>query len=187
MEYLKTPYSVLEGKDFIDDLTSYEKTQLAAIAYNSLSENISTLYGGDFQKLFKIYQRGEDPAQERTSVSGIISNPENINSIHNAIVSIATKYGYTPPDQEYLVGGLDSDIYQKLSSYTNSYAVVEPNPRQDQEGVLFIVDEKSNIKYILLPRSLYVGSNENSYFVTVDKMGNVLVPKEAFDRKEEVI
>ena len=104
--------------------------------------------------------------------AGKITNPEKIVAIHNAITAIAKKYGYNPPNESELAGAVTSEAFQKIS-VPNSYFVTS---QDDAEHILVITDNDSKIIYLGLP------ADENfEYFVSVDKNGNILIPKEAYD------
>ena len=180
MEYLKTPYSILKGKTFVDNLSSSEKDRIAQVVVDMMVYGASLIYGETFQELFKAYQNGEDPAKNANDAIGIISNPEKIFAIHKAITQIASKYEYEVPNEENLVGGYSGEIYEKLLT-PNSYIVVEPSPSMERETILIITNKDSDVRYVILPRSSDFTPNKD-FYITVDKKGNVLIPKEGYDK-----
>ena len=172
MEYIKVPYVRLKGKKYGGDLTPEENESINNFYFNSFGDGTSEAYGGTFQELYKTYKNGEDPLDMYSIPAGKITNPEKIVAIHNAITAIAKKYGYNPPNESELAGVVTSEAFQKIS-VPNSYFVTS---QDDAEHILVITDNDSKIIYLGLP------ADENfEYFVSVDKNGNMLIPKEAYD------
>ena len=172
MEYIKVPYVRLKGKKYGGDLTPEEDKSISNFYVNSVGDGASEAYGGTFQELYKTYKNGEDPLDMYSVPAGYVTSPENLVAIHNAITTIAKKYGYNPPNESELAGVVTSEAFQKIS-VPNSYFVTS---QDDAEHILVITDNDSKIIYLGLP------ADENfEYFVSVDKNGNMLIPKEAYD------
>lgn len=172
MEYIKVPYVRLKGKKYGGDLTREEDESINNFYANSVGDGVSEAYGGTFQELYKTYKNGEDPLDMYSVPAGNVISPGKIIVIHNAITVIAKKYGYNPPNESELVGTVTSKAFKKLS-VPNSYFVTS---QDDIEHVLVITDKDSKIIYLGLPVD-----EDFEYFVSVDKNGNILIPKEAYD------
>jgi hypothetical protein len=177
MKYLKTPYVRLNGKKYGGDLTPEENSSIEDFYLNFADESTSDVYGGTFQGLYKDYKNGEDPADEWNIPINGINNPEKAIAIHDAITSIAKKYNYNSPDKSLLIGGVNVNLFQKLS-IPNSYFLINPG---NSENILIITNENSILTYFPLPVDA-----EWEYFVSVDKNGNVLIPKDAYDEDLDV-
>lgn len=176
MEYIKVPYSRLRGKTYGGDLTPEEAESVTNFYSTKVGDGTSEVYGGTFQELYKTYKSGEDPVADSEAFTGDISNPEKLIDVHKAITAIAKKYGYDSPNESDL-GAIKLDAFQKMS-VPNSYFVAS----QDYgENVLIITDKDSNAIYLGLPID-----NDWDYSVSVDKNGNILIPKEAYDEDLEV-
>jgi len=172
MEYIKVPYILLKGKKFGGNLSQKEQDEIQDSII--IDDGVSSVYDGTFQDLYKTYKNGEDPAESAIySVTGTINNPEKILNIHNAISAVAKKYGYEAPNPKWLPG-ISNESYQKLitpNSYFTSKRAI------GGETILVITDKDSNIQYVMLPM------DENyDIGVDVDQHGNVLIPKEAYDK-----
>ncbi len=182
MEYIKVPYVRLRGKKYGGDLSSSDQDTLQLATVNFINESASELYGGTFQELAKMYQSGEDPAEEAaygSEIGGTIDNPEKILALHKAISTVANKFGYDVPNEKGLVGNVGLELYQIITQSPNSYFVTNFT---DRENALTIVDKDLNITSIPLPVDIGI-----DYCVTADKNGNILIPKEAYDQDLEVI
>jgi len=172
MKYIKVPYVRLKGKKYGGDFTSEENESVSNFYASSIGEGVSQAYDGTFQELYKTYKNGEDPLDMYSIPAGNVTNPENIVAIHNAITTIAKKYGYNSPDKSELAGAVTSEVFQKIS-VPNSYFV---SSQDHAEQILIITDNDSKIIYLGLP-----ADEDFEYFVSVDKNGNILIPKEAYD------
>lgn len=184
MEYLKVPYVRLSGKTYGGDLSRQEQDFIYNYFTSMSEESASNIYNiNTFQELYKIYKNGEDPANEiNTSFKGEISNPEKKLAVHDAITAIANKYGYEPPDRENLPI-VNLDTFQKISA-PNSYFIAKPSSGQQFGGVetlLIITDKNSIPSFLILPTN-----PEVTIGVNIDKNGNILIPKEAYDEDLEV-
>lgn len=176
MEYIKAPYSRLRGKKYGGNLTPEEAESVTNFYSDNVGDGASEIYSGTFQELYKAYKNGEDPAEDSQAFTGGIDNPEKLINVHNAITAIAKKYGYNPPSESDL-GAINLGAFQKMS-VPNSYFVAS----QDYgEHVLVITDKDSNLTYLGLPID-----NDWEHPVSVDKNGNILIPKEAYDEDLEV-
>ena len=176
MEYIKVPYVRLRGKKYGGDLTPEEAESVTNFYSTNVGDGSSEAYGGTFQELYKAYKSGEDPAADSAAFTGGIDNPEKLIDVHKAITAIAKKYGYDSPDESDL-GAIKLDAFQKMS-VPNSYFVAS----QDYgEHVLVITDKDSNLTYLGLPLDI-----DWDYSVSVDKNGNILIPKDAYDEDLEV-
>jgi hypothetical protein len=161
----------------LDLSTSEENESVSNFYASSIGEGVSQAYDGTFQELYKTYENGEDPLDMYPVPAGKVTNPENIVAIHNAITTIAKKYGYNSPDKSELAGAVTSEVFQKIS-VPNSYFVTS---QDDVEHILVITDNDSKIIYLGLP-----ADEDFEYFVSVDKNGNILIPKEAYDEDLDV-
>ncbi len=176
MEYIKVPYILLKGKKFGGNLSQKEQDE---IQHNvNIDDGVSVVYDGTFQELYKAYKNGEDPAKDAThGVIGGISDPEKMLDIHNAISTVAKKYGYKAPDQK-LLPGISKENYRNLLT-PNSYFISKY--ANGGETVLVITDKDLNINYVVLPIDI-----DYSLAVDADQYGNVLIPKEAYDKDLEI-
>jgi hypothetical protein len=181
MEYIKVPYVRLRGKKYGGDLSYSDQETLQYTTINFQDVSASEIYGGTFQELAKTYQSGKDPVEEIYGMGGVITNPEKLLAIHKAILAVANKFGYENGmrKEEELIGGINLKLYQILTQSPNSYFVTTFT---DKENALTTIDKDLNITSIYLPVDVDV-----SYFVTADKSGNILIPKEAYDQNLEVI
>jgi hypothetical protein len=172
MEYIKVPYVRLKGKKYGGDLSSEEEEAISNLYQNSVEDGASEMYGGTFQELYKTYKNGEDPIEDAPSITtDQVVNPEKMLALHDAISTIAKKYGYKTPDS-LPTAILNLDTFKKIS-VPNSYFVA----RQDSgETILIVTDNNSVPTYIGLPID-----TDFEISVDVDKNGNILIPKEAYD------
>jgi hypothetical protein len=176
MEYIKVPYVRLRGKKYGGDLSPEEEKSIVRFYVNGADQLSSEAYGGTFQELYKIYKNGEDPIKDAfNAITHPILNPEKIFQIHDAISTIAKKYGYDMPDQKKLIS-ISLDTFKKLST-PNSYFI----SRGGDEYILIITDNNSTLTYIVLPID-----KELEIPVDVDKNGNILIPKDAYDEDLDV-
>jgi hypothetical protein len=177
MEYIKVPYVRLKGKKYGGDLSPEEEESISNFYQNFVDDGASEMYGGTFQELYKTYKNGEDPAQDAPSITtNQITDPEKMLALHDAISTIAKKYGYDAPE-EIPTGTLDSDIFKKIT-VPNSYFVA----KQDAgETILITTDNDSVPTYIGLPVDF-----DFEIMVDVDKNGNILIPKDAYDEDLEI-
>ena len=201
MEYLKVPYVRLNGKTYGGDLSRQEQVTInkyfdetadldnnrftQANSEGNRRQNSMYFIKGTittFRDLYNIYKSGKDPAEitsEKKTEFYIpredkISNPEKKLAIHDAITAIANKYGYQAPDKSDLIGVVDMDVFQKIL-IPNSYFISRPDG--GLAGNLLIITDKDSIPtYLMLPTD-----NELWKSVDVDKSGNVLIPKDAYD------
>lgn len=179
MEYIKVPYSRLKGKKYGGELTPKESELISQYVYSTNLQEPSNIYGGSFQGLYKTYKSGEDPAISAPSVfTGGIINPNNMISVHNAISSIAKKYGYDSPSESDLTGIVNIDLFQKIST-PNTYFIAKS---QYEENFLIVTDEDSNPTYLGLPTDI-----EYTSFFSVDENGNILIPKEDYEEDLEAM
>jgi hypothetical protein len=177
MEYIKVPYVRLKGKKYGGDLSPEEKESVSNLYQNSVEDGASEMYGGTFQEIYKTYKNGEDPVEAASYVTtDQVANPEKMLALHDAISTIAKKYGYDAPRGEP-TSILNLDTFKKIT-VPNSYFVA----RQDYgETILIVTDNDSVPTYIGLPID-----NDFEISVDVDKNGNILIPKEAYDEDLEV-
>jgi hypothetical protein len=177
MEYIKVPYVRLKGKKYGGDLSPKEEESVSNLYQNSVEDGASEMYGGTFQEIYKTYKNGEDPVEAASYVAtDQVSNPEKMLALHDAISTIAKKYGYDAPGGEP-TSILNLDTFKKIT-VPNSYFVA----RQDYgETILIVTDNDSVPTYIGLPID-----NDFEISVDVDKNGNILIPKEAYDEDLEV-
>jgi len=186
MEYLKVPYVRLSGKKYGGNLSRQEQVTINEFFNNYTGEDMyyvnSAYYevAKTFQELYKIYKNGKDPANEiNTSFSNKIPNPEKLTNIHNAISSVANKYGYKSPDKSKLMA-MDMDVFQKIS-ISNSYFISRTTPGQPMGNILVIVDNDLVLSYLVLPVD-----RELEIKVDADQNGNILIPKKAYYENLEV-
>jgi hypothetical protein len=177
MEYIKVPYILLRGKKYGGDLSPEEAESVTNFYSAAVGDGASEIYSGTFQELYKKYKNGEDPIESASNFfAGDLSNPERIFALHDAISAIAKKYGYDAPDSKNLAA-VTPGTFQKIS-VPNSYFVV----RQDYgENILIVTDKDSTPTYMALPID-----RDWEAQVDVDKNGNILIPKEAYDSDLEV-
>jgi hypothetical protein len=177
MEYIKVPYVRLKGKKYGGDLSSEEEEAISNLYQNSVGDGASEMYGGTFQELYKTYKNGEDPIEDAPSITtDQVVNPEKMLALHDAISTIAKKYSYKAPNS-LPTAILNLDTFKKIS-VPNSYFVA----RQDSgETILIVTDNNSVPTYIGLPIDY-----DFEISVDVDKNGNILIPKEAYDEDLEL-
>jgi hypothetical protein len=177
MEYIKVPYVRLRGKKYGGDLTPEEAESITNFHTDTVGDGSSENYSGTFQELYKEYNSGKDPIESAPYIfSGTLNNPEKIFALHDAISAIAKKYGYNAPNPKNL-SAITPGVFQKIS-VPNSYFIA----RQDYgENVLIITDNDSIPTYMALPLDI-----DWELQVDVDKSGNILIPKEAYDEDLEV-
>jgi hypothetical protein len=177
MEYIKVPYVRLKGKKYGGDLSPEEEESVSNLYQNSVEDGASEMYGGTFQEIYKTYKNGEDPVEAASSVTtDQVVNPEKMLALHDAISTIAKKYGYDAPEGEP-TGIINLDTFKKII-VPNSYFVA----RQDYgETILIVTDNDSVPTYIGLPVD-----NDFEMMVDVDKNGNILIPKDAYDEDLDV-